>query len=144
MSLAGQAVALAGSKVRSENLRTAANGILASVREWLMSDLASMTSEERAVAQAILAVPTVVPRTAPEGFIPPVETCPTAHGWRLAEFGDREVLVADLVTGHPDLGDDRLKRSSPLMWVDERIGWARTTSRFYRLGEKMDPRRGRR
>lgn len=136
MSPAGQAVALAGSKVGPENLREAANGVLASVRDWLMSDLPSLIPEERAVAEAILAMPAGVPSKAPEGFVPPSEPCPTAHGWRIAEFGQREVLAADLVTGHPSLGDDRLRRSSPLVWIDDELGWARTTSRLYRLGEK--------
>ena len=136
MSPAGQAVALAGSKLGEENLREAANGVLASVRDWLKGDLPSMTSEERAIAGAILAIPAGAARTAPDGFMPSSEVCPTVHGWRIAELGGREVLTADLVTGHPSLGDDRLGRSSPLIWVDERIGWARTTSRYYRLGER--------
>ncbi len=134
MSPAGQAVALAGSKVGRENLREAAHGVLASVREWLRGDLPSLTPGEREVAEAILAIPAGAARTAPDGFMPSSEACPTVHGWRIAEFGDREVLTADLVTGHPSLDDDRLGRSSPLIWVDERIGWARTTSRYYRLG----------
>lgn len=136
MSPAGQAVALAGSKVGRENLREAAHGVLASVREWLRGELPSLTPEERVVAEAILAMPAGAPRKAPENFFPPSEACPTAHGWKVADYGEREVLTADLVTGHPSLGDDRLRRSSPLMWIDERIGWARTTSRLYKLGER--------
>lgn len=136
LSPAGQSVALAGSKVTEESLREAANGVLGSTREWLAADLPSLTPEEREVAEAILAVPVGAARRAPEGFMPPTEMCPTVHGWKVAGFGDREVLSAEWVTGHPTLGDDRLRHSSLLVWIDEELGWARTLSRFYRLGER--------
>lgn len=133
---ADQSVALAGSKVTVECLREAANGVLGSTREWLAADLPSLTHEEREVAEAILAVPVGAARKAPEGFMPPAEMCPTVHGWKVAGFGDREVLSAEWVTGHPTLGDSPLSHSSLLVWIDEELGWARTLSRFYRLGEK--------
>lgn len=133
---ADQAVVLAGSKVTEERLREAANGVLGSTREWLAADLPSLTPEEREVAEAILAVPVGAPRNAPEGFVPPSEACPTVHGWRVTGFGNREVLAAEWVTGHPTLGDAPLSHSSLLVWIDEELGWARTLSRFYRLGEK--------
>lgn len=131
-----QAVALAGSKLTEERLREAANGVLGSTREWLVADLPSLTPEEREVAEAILAVPVGAPRNAPEGFVPPSEACPTVHGWRVTGFGNREVLAAEWVTGHPTLGDAPLSHSSLLVWIDEELGWARTLSRFYRLGER--------
>lgn len=136
LSPAAQAVALAGSRVTEERLREAANGVLGSTREWLAADLPSLTPEEREVAEAILAVPVGAARKAPEGFMPPSENCPTVHGWKVAGFGDREVLSAEWVTGHPTLGDSPLSHSSLLVWIDEELGWARTLSRFYRLGER--------
>jgi hypothetical protein len=44
-----------------------------------------------------------------------------------------ECLQADRVTGHPRLGIGPLGRSTRLLWIDERRGFARTLSRVYRL-----------
>jgi hypothetical protein len=42
--------------------------------------------------------------------------------------------------GHPVLGDTNLAQSSPLVWIDERAGYARTVSRLYRLGRRSRDR----
>lgn len=48
-----------------------------------------------------------------------------------------------LVTGHPRIGDDRATITSELFAVDTTARWARTWSRFYKLGDAapMDSRR---
>jgi len=43
------------------------------------------------------------------------------------------------VTGHPLLGDRPQIRTSPLFLLDAEQGWARTWSRFYRLGPPHRP-----
>jgi hypothetical protein len=43
-----------------------------------------------------------------------------------------------MVTGHPIIGDGRVTITSDLFAIDEHAGWARTWSRFYRLGRRVD------
>ncbi|WP_442754270.1 DUF6634 family protein [Methylocystis sp. JAN1] len=66
-----------------------------------------------------------------------------------APFLDRFVVVprmrpalAGIATGHPILGDRRIV-SSELFAIDCDAGWARTFSRFYRIGRPAGAARGR-
>jgi len=51
------------------------------------------------------------------------------------QYGARlSTCVYGLVFGHPILGDRRAIHTSELFAIDTASGWARTWSRFYRLG----------
>lgn len=61
---------------------------------------------------------------------------PTLDRWAPA-FGNNVYLVG-LSTGHPKLvGENRLISTSELMLVSEDQTWARTLSRWYRLGREV-------
>lgn len=45
--------------------------------------------------------------------------------------------LSGLISGHP-LGSTDLGRTSELIFFSPRQGWARTRSRFYRLGGRLD------
>jgi hypothetical protein len=61
---------------------------------------------------------------------------PILDRWAPA-FGNNVFLVG-LSTGHPKLvGENRLISTSELMLVSEDQTWARTLSRWYRLGRQM-------
>lgn len=123
---------------------TAGAGMLAEPRllEWLRQDVAAalLTERELVVANAIIkaAERVGVPRRAPRDFEPPADAV-AIEGWDVFEKGGLEYLTAARISGHPYLPDgDNLSRSSPLMWIDERLGWARTRSRYYRLvGQRL-------
>jgi len=51
--------------------------------------------------------------------------------------------LAGATTGHPLLGDCPIIRTSELFAIDADRGWARTYSRFYRLGRPGGAARGR-
>ncbi|NEK17459.1 hypothetical protein GR257_21760 [Rhizobium leguminosarum] len=42
-------------------------------------------------------------------------------------------------TGHPEIGNDRPTFSSPIYYIDNERRIARTFSRWYRLGNRVDP-----
>jgi hypothetical protein len=69
------------------------------------------------------------------GSVPPdrLFAAPTLENWSLATVA--AVCLEGRVSGHPKLGDDRLIRTSDLWLVNEDDRWARTLSRFYRLGK---------
>jgi hypothetical protein len=48
-----------------------------------------------------------------------------------------------LVTGHPLIGNGRPTLTSHLFAIDAEAGWARTWSRYYRLGRSVDLQDGR-
>lgn len=61
---------------------------------------------------------------------------PILDRWAL-QFGNNLFLVG-LSTGHPKLvGEDRLISTSELFLVSEDQAWARTLSRWYRLGREV-------
>ena len=119
---------------------TAGAGMLAEPRllDWLRLDVAGdlLTERELVVANAILAAAERVggvPRRAPRDFEPPAQAV-GIEGWSVFEHGGLEFLTAARISGHPYICDgDNLSRSSPLIWIDEQQGWARTRSRYYRL-----------
>jgi hypothetical protein len=60
---------------------------------------------------------------------------PLLENWRLIE--DSPVFYPTLygsVSGHPRLGDRPFVRTSPVIWLSIKLGYARTYSRYYRLG----------
>lgn len=75
---------------------------------------------------------------------------PTADDLADAPVLDRFVIVprmrpslAGIAAGHPVLSGDRIIRTSELFAIDSDAGWARTYSRFYRLGRPGGAARGR-
>lgn len=147
LSVAGQAVALGvPSDLRKDMVGAIAKRAVAGImgepamREMLSGDVYFLKGTFLAVAEAILKAPTPssVPRSAPEGFEPPDGPVVTVHGWWVRTLSDgSENLAARSIEGHPDIADgDTLSRSSPLVWIDEGIGWAMTRSRLYRLARK--------
>ncbi|MFC3058364.1 DUF6634 family protein [Paenirhodobacter populi] len=58
----------------------------------------------------------------------------------MREFTGRIVLFGD-VTGHPLLHDTGIV-TSQLFGIDAKAGWARTLSRWYRLGRPLAPDKG--
>lgn len=62
---------------------------------------------------------------------------PILDRWALG-LGNNIFLVGQ-ATGHPKLpGENRLISTSELFLVSEDHGWARTLSRWYRLGREVD------
>lgn len=62
-------------------------------------------------------------------------SAPTIEQWSPAVLPS--VCLEGLVSGHPVLvGHDRAIRTSELWHFDEEAGWARTYSRWYRLGQR--------
>ena len=61
------------------------------------------------------------------------ETSPRIDRWCGAVVDDLPVLVG-VVTGHPQLRQGARTVTSPLLRIAPEAGWARTFSRYYRLG----------
>ncbi|MFT2095651.1 hypothetical protein ACMS1Z_13455 [Acidiphilium multivorum] len=113
----------------------------------LADDLAAgRLSEPAAIAagslvEAVRCTEMIADRQAPPDFVPP-ETAQHLEGWEIN--GDRgrdgvfrEWLRAASWTMYPGgWPPNRLRQSSPLVWIDEGVGYARTVSRVYRLGER--------
>ncbi len=78
---------------------------------------------------------------APVDWIPPDENAkiPTVEDWWVMQMphDNSLCLAAHRLSNHPHLRAGNLARSSTLIWLDERSGWARTVSRVYRLGRKL-------
>ena len=80
---------------------------------------------------------------APRAWEPPAVDDPTiafVDEWWLRESraGNGELMLAARYLDHPTLGSqESLSHSSPLIWIDEGRGWARTVSRHYRLGKRL-------
>lgn len=65
-----------------------------------------------------------------------LETAPILNRWH---YGARlSACMHGLVHGHPIVGDGRAIHTSELFAIDAASGWARTWSRFYRLGVPSD------
>lgn len=73
------------------------------------------------------------------GYVPneaDLAGAPLLSNWAVeAQFGGLVRLVG-VVTGHPSLRDGWCTTSIVLA-ADEEAGWARTVSRYYRLGPKL-------
>ena len=57
---------------------------------------------------------------------------PLLRGWSFRQVP--EIAFAGRVYGHPALDDGVNVLTSPVQVIDRHGGWARTASRFYRLG----------
>ena len=79
---------------------------------------------------------------APPDWAPPpdISNVVRVEDWWIRQIedglGKYHCLAARTMTGHPVLGDTNLAHSSPLVWLDERAGYARTVSRLYHLGRR--------
>jgi hypothetical protein len=61
---------------------------------------------------------------------------PVIEDWYADHYpGTRDVCLVGKVTGHPTLGN-QIVTTSPLMAIDPQYQWARSHSRFYRLGKR--------
>ena len=66
---------------------------------------------------------------------------PVISNWQLVHlWTDRFKVFVGNITGHPLLGDCLDARTSPVIWISTRLGFARTRSRYYRLGAKAAKR----
>ena len=66
-----------------------------------------------------------------------LQKAPLLEDWAPAVTPQGVQLIGH-VTGHPLLGD-RPIATSPVWFADPNGAWARTLSRFYRLGPPLDP-----
>jgi hypothetical protein len=98
-----------------------------------------LEGQELILARAIIAASTKgtgVADKAPPDFDPTEHEASAVriYGWAVHEHRGISYLVAELIKNHPQIADgDTLGHSSPLVWLDEQAGWARTRSRYYRL-----------
>ncbi len=95
----------------------------------------------RSLVEAARCTEMIADRQAPPDFVPP-ETAPYLDRWEInggrgRDGVFREWLRAASWTVYPGgWPSDRLRQSSPLVWIDEGAGYVRTVSRVYRLGER--------
>jgi hypothetical protein len=61
---------------------------------------------------------------------------PFIENWVMIHVGNGVVVLIGDVTGHPILKSYKPKMTSALLAIDEDAGWARTYSRYYRLGPR--------
>jgi hypothetical protein len=66
-----------------------------------------------------------------------LEHAPLLEQWSFAII-QRPCLMG-AVEGHPLLGDLSRMHTSELFAIDQAAGWARTWSRYYRLGSRENP-----
>jgi hypothetical protein len=76
------------------------------------------------------------------GARPPYDvwaSAPLLDDWRIAPARvppatDGMFEIEGVVSGHPDFRDGQRIRTTPLLFADHARGWARTITRFWRLG----------
>lgn len=66
-----------------------------------------------------------------------LEHAPVLSDWKAAISPDGHVMLWGEVTNHPLLGNASI-HTSQLIAIDPGAGWARTASRWYRLGRSID------
>lgn len=86
--------------------------------------------EIRAAVQAVLARADIDPT---EGEF---AAAPLLDGWEVVRDAFDYTILYGRVTGHPTLKGPAI-RTSPLLRLNLPAGWARTYSRFYRLGAPL-------
>ena len=155
MSVAGQALTIAlpreASEPRLKEIGSlSARGPLGrpQIVDGLKHDIDAGLLGERELVAAKVILETAddldIPLRAPADWVPPASDAAVVcvDDWWVTLVkggGDRYYcLAADQMTGHPVLGDTRLAHSSPLVWLDEKLGYARTVSRVYRLGRRSE------
>jgi hypothetical protein len=73
-------------------------------------------------------------RQAEAGEVPDLADAPIIDDWLIVDL-DGALAMVGLVTGHPTLPDS-IVMTSVLVGINEQAGWARTVSRWYRLGRR--------
>jgi hypothetical protein len=152
LSAAGQALTIGVPREISEQKLVdigvqAARGPLGlpNIIEGLKRDLDGRLGErERIVATSIVNAARdngLILRAPPDWAPPPdISNVVRVEDWWIRQIedglGEYHCLAARTMTGHPVLGDTNLAHSSPLIWLDERAGYARTVSRLYHLGRR--------
>ena len=68
---------------------------------------------------------------------PDLATAPVLSDWKAAISPDGYVMLWGEVVNHPLLGNASI-HTSQLIAIDPEAGWARTASRWYRLGRSID------
>lgn len=66
-----------------------------------------------------------------------IATAPVLSDWKAAISPGGHVMLWGEVTDHPLLGNASI-HTSQLIAIDPEAGWARTASRWYRLGRSLD------
>jgi hypothetical protein len=66
-----------------------------------------------------------------------LEAAPTIDRWSFGLVPAR--CIVGSVRGHPILGNRARVHTSELVLIDPEHGWARTWSRYYRLGTREEP-----
>lgn len=109
---------------------------------WLVkeADRGALEGRELFLAEAII---TAVRENEGLASEAPADFDPSQHeaeatrvyGWWFQEDKDgSKYLAAHRIENHPHICDgDSLAHSTALVWCDEKLGWARTRSRYYRL-----------
>ena len=87
-------------------------------------------ADSRSAVLAILARANVYP-TEEE-----LAVAPFLDKWEVVRDAFNYTILYGRVTRHPTLRGPAIK-TSPLLWLNALAGWARTFSRFYRLGEPL-------
>lgn len=62
-----------------------------------------------------------------------ISEAPVIEDWQIAYR--KEVCLVGKVAGHPEIGNGRLTWTSGLWLLSRELGYARTLSRFYALGQ---------
>ena len=88
-------------------------------REWFDKVLCAIAAAEAGPSDADLA------------------TAPVLSDWKAAISPDGHVMLWGEVTDHPRLGNASI-HTSQLIAINPEAGWARTASRWYRLGRSID------
>jgi hypothetical protein len=73
------------------------------------------------------------------GFVPgeaELADAPLLSGWAVQPLTNGLVRLVGFVSGHPLLPDGCVTTSA-ILAADEQAGWARTVSRYYRLGPRL-------
>lgn len=75
-----------------------------------------------------------------DGYVPTeadLAGAPLISNWIFATApGDPGPTLVGSITGHPTLGNSALSTTSVVLAIDVEAGWARTVSRYYRLGPR--------
>jgi hypothetical protein len=113
---------------------------------WLQADVQAGKLQGAALqlAQAIMAAVdegASLAEQAPTGFDPAAHEAdaPRIYDWSVYTGTDgARYLIAQRIENHPHIRDgNSLGTSTALVWLDTKLGWARTRSRYYRLMDKQ-------
>lgn len=105
--------------------------------------MSKLTDEELRIAQARAAALMKDSAFLASDRDPPdevLQAAPLLDAWYKVHHPntDKGYCLCGHVSGHPELSDGRLIRTSAVAKLDSRGRWARTVSRFYRLGRSHD------